>query len=219
MHVRVNAAMSVDGKLSTRRREQLAISGPDDFERVEEVRESVDGILVGVGTVVADDPHLVLERDRQRARRDRGEPPTPARIVADSLARMPPDARILDDAAPTYVLVGERAPTGRVSRLEKVGASVVRAGHSRVDLAEAFERLEADGIEELLVEGGGEIIFSAFDAGLVDELSVYVGSTIVGGSDAPTLADGEGFVRDFPDLRLDDVERIDDGVLLSYSVE
>ncbi|MFT4890515.1 MAG: 2,5-diamino-6-(ribosylamino)-4(3H)-pyrimidinone 5'-phosphate reductase [Halobacteriales archaeon] len=219
MHVRVNAAMSVDGKLSTRRREQLAISGPDDFERVEDLRESVDGILVGVGTVVADDPHLVLERDRQRARRDRGEPPTPARIVADSLARMPPDARILDDAAPTYVLVGERAPNGRVSRLEKLGASVVRAGHARVDLAEAFERLEADGVEEVLVEGGGEIIFSAFDADLVDELSVYVGSTIVGGDDAPTLADGEGFVRDFPDLHLDDVERIDDGVLLSYSVE
>ncbi|HKL28632.1 MAG TPA: 2,5-diamino-6-(ribosylamino)-4(3H)-pyrimidinone 5'-phosphate reductase [Natrialbaceae archaeon] len=218
MHVRVNAAMSADGKLSTRRREQLAISGPEDFERVEDVRESADGILVGVGTVAADDPHLVLDRERQRKRSDRGEPPSPARIVADSLARMPPDARILDDAAPTYVLVGERAPYGRVSRLEKIGASVVRAGHSRVDLVEAFDQLETEGIDHLMIEGGGEIIFSAFEAGLVDELSVYVGSLIVGGRDAPTLADGEGFVSDIPDLDLDEVERIDDGVLLSYSV-
>jgi 2,5-diamino-6-(ribosylamino)-4(3H)-pyrimidinone 5'-phosphate reductase len=218
MHVRVNAATSVDGKLSTRRREQLAISGPDDFDRVEDLRASMDAILVGVGTVVADDPHLVLDRDRQRERQERGESPSPARVVADSRARMPPDARVLDGAAPTYVLVGESAPDGRVSRFETIGASVVTAGGSRVDLGAAFERLEEQGIESLLVEGGGEIIFSLFQADLVDELSVYVGSTIVGGRDAPTLADGEGFVGDFPELRLDDVDRIDDGVLLSYSV-
>jgi 2,5-diamino-6-(ribosylamino)-4(3H)-pyrimidinone 5'-phosphate reductase len=218
MHVRVNAAMSADGKLSTRRREQLAISGPADFERVEGVRESVDGILVGVGTVTADDPHLVLDRDRQRNRRDRGESPSPARIVADSKARTPPDARILDAAAPTYVLVSDQAPEDRTVRLAEAGASVVRAGHSRVNLADAFEKLEGEDIERLMIEGGGEIIFSAFEVGLVDQLSVYVGSLIVGGRDAPTLADGEGFVSDFPDLHLDDIERIDDGVLLSYSV-
>ncbi|MFW5903820.1 MAG: 2,5-diamino-6-(ribosylamino)-4(3H)-pyrimidinone 5'-phosphate reductase [Halolamina sp.] len=218
MHVRVNAAMSADGKLSTRRREQLAISGPEDFERVEDVRESVDGILVGAGTVAADDPHLVLDRDRQRKRQGRGEPSTPARIVADSRARTPPDARILDDVAPTYVLVGDRAPEDRTSRLKEAGASVVRTAHPRVDLAAAFEQLEAEGIDRLMIEGGGEIIFSAFEADLVDELSVYVGSLIVGGRDAPTLADGEGFVSEFPDLHLDDVELIDDGVLLSYSV-
>jgi len=219
MYVRVNAAMSADGKLSTHRRERLEISGPDDFERVERLRTSVDGILVGVGTVVADDPHLVLDRDRQRQRRDRGDEPTPVRIVADSRARMPPDARILDDEARTIVLVGESAPNGRVSRLEAVGATVIRVGGSRVPLGAAVDRLEEVGIDRLLIEGGGEIIFSAFDAGVVDELTVYVGSMIVGGRDAPTLADGDGFVGEFPDLHLDDVERIDDGVLLSYSVE
>jgi 2,5-diamino-6-(ribosylamino)-4(3H)-pyrimidinone 5'-phosphate reductase len=219
MHVRVNAAMSADGKLSTRRREQLAISGPDDFERVEDVRASVDGILVGVGTVLADDPHLVLDGDRQEDRRERGDPPSPARIVADSNASTPPDARVLDDAAPTYVLVGESAPDGRIDRLERAGASIVRAGRSRVALGDALESLEEDGVDRLMIEGGGEIIFSAFEAGLVDELSVYVGSLIVGGRDAPTLADGEGFVSDFPDLHLEELERIDDGVLLTYSIE
>ncbi|MFQ3295278.1 MAG: 2,5-diamino-6-(ribosylamino)-4(3H)-pyrimidinone 5'-phosphate reductase [Halobacteriales archaeon] len=219
MHVRVNAAMSTDGKLSTRRREQLAISGPEDFERVEAIRESVDGILVGVGTVLADDPHLVLEQSRQRNRSKRGEPSTPARIVVDSTARTPKDARILDDEADTYVLTSDRAPDDRIRRLESTGAAVIVAGHSRVTLAAAFEALQVEGISELLVEGGGEIIFSAFEEGLVDELSVYVGSMIVGGRDAPTLADGEGFIEEFPDLDLEAVDRLDEGVLLSYSVE
>ncbi len=70
----------------------------------------------------------------------------------------------------------------------------------------------------MLAEGGGELVFSLFDAGLVDELSVYVGSFVVGGRDAPTLADGEGFVDGFPQLSLVGVERLDDGVLLRYDV-
>jgi 2,5-diamino-6-(ribosylamino)-4(3H)-pyrimidinone 5'-phosphate reductase len=69
-----------------------------------------------------------------------------------------------------------------------------------------------------MVEGGGEIVFSLFDAGLVDRLTLYVGSLLVGGRDAPTLADGEGFVDSFPALSLEGVERVDDGVLLDYAV-
>jgi 2,5-diamino-6-(ribosylamino)-4(3H)-pyrimidinone 5'-phosphate reductase len=69
-----------------------------------------------------------------------------------------------------------------------------------------------------MVEGGGELVFSLFEAGLVDELSVYVGNLVVGGREAPTLADGEGFVDEFPELRLDGVERVDDGVLLEWTV-
>jgi 2,5-diamino-6-(ribosylamino)-4(3H)-pyrimidinone 5'-phosphate reductase len=71
----------------------------------------------------------------------------------------------------------------------------------------------------MMVEGGGELVFSLFDAGLVDELRVYVGSLVVGGREAPTLADGDGFVGEFPALSLEGVERFDDGVALSYAVE
>ncbi|MFC6736019.1 dihydrofolate reductase family protein, partial [Halolamina salina] len=79
-------------------------------------------------------------------------------------------------------------------------------------------RLEAHGLERLLVEGGGELIFSLFAADLVDRLTVYVGSVVIGGRDAPTLADGEGFTDpdSFPELSLTDVERLDDGVVLTY---
>ncbi|WP_363465980.1 2,5-diamino-6-(ribosylamino)-4(3H)-pyrimidinone 5'-phosphate reductase [Halogeometricum borinquense] len=219
MHVVVNAATSADGKLSTRRREQIKISGADDFARVDRVRADSDAVLVGVGTVLADDPHLTVDdADYRDERQSDGREPHPARVVADSRARTPTDARILDDAATTYVLVSESAPADRVSALEKTGETVVTAGDTRVSFPEAFAELEARGIDRLMVEGGGEVIFSLFEDELVDELSVYVGSVVLGGRDAPTLADGDGFVESFPTLDLRDVERIDDGVLLTYDV-
>ena len=220
MRVVVNAAASADGKLSHRGREQVAISGPEDFDRVDRLRAESDAVMVGVGTVLADDPHLTLDDPELVDERVAGDDPAhPARVVADSRGRTPPDARILDDAAATYVLVSEAAPTERVADLQDAGAEVVTAGRDRVDLAAAFDDLADRGIDQIMVEGGGEVIFSLFDAGLVDELTVFVGGMIVGGRDAPTLADGEGFVEDFPSLSLAGVERLDDGVLLRWVPE
>ena len=219
MRVVVNAAMSADGKLSTREREQIEISGPEDFERVDELRADSDAVMVGVGTVVADDPSLnVDDPDLQAQRRERGAPEQPARVVADSRIRTPPNAAILDETADSYLLVSDAAPADFVSQMEEHGATVISAGEDRVDLRAAFAELESEGLDQLMVEGGGELIASLFEEGLVDELSVFVGPTIIGGRDAPTLADGDGFVRDFPDLRLETVERLDGGVLLQYEV-
>jgi len=219
MHVVVNAAMSADGKLSTHDREQVAISGETDFDRVDGLRADSDAVMVGVGTVLADDPSLTVDDpDRIAQRRDRGGPSQPARVVADSRARTPPDAQILDDEAETYLIVGERAATKKVERLESTGATVIAAGHDRVDLSAGLDALESRGIDRLMVEGGGELIFSLFADDLVDELSVFVGPMLIGGRDAPTLADGDGFIEEFPVLDLRDVEQMDGGVLLRWDV-
>ncbi|MBX0284969.1 2,5-diamino-6-(ribosylamino)-4(3H)-pyrimidinone 5'-phosphate reductase [Haloarcula salinisoli] len=220
MHVVVNAAMSADGKLASRRREQLAISGREDFDRVDQLRADSDAVMVGVGTVLADDPSLtVKDADRHSARLDRREPKNPARVVADSRIRTPPDATVLDDDAETYLLTSEAAPTDFIEQMEEAGAYVLAAGEDRVDLTTALAKLEGEGIERLMVEGGGELIFSLFEAGLVDELRVYIGAKVLGGRDAPTLADGDGFVESFPELALESVEQVDDGVLLTWTVE
>ena len=219
MRVVVNAAMSADGKLSTRERRQVDISGPADFERVDELRAESDAVMVGVGTVVADDPSLTVDgEERRERRREAGRTEQPARVVADSRIRTPPDAAVLDDAAESYLLVSETAPTDFVQQMEEEGATVITAGENRVDLPAALEQLESHGVDQLLVEGGGEIIYSLFESDLVDRLSVFVGPVVIGGRDAPTLADGDGFVDEFPALRLAEVRRIDDGVLLVYEV-
>jgi 2,5-diamino-6-(ribosylamino)-4(3H)-pyrimidinone 5'-phosphate reductase len=224
MDVVVNAATSVDGKLASSDRTQVAISGDADFERVAAVRARSDAVVVGVGTVLADDPSLtVTDDDLVAAREDRGDPRQPARVVADSRARTPPESAVLDDCAHTYVLSTANAPADRREALASDTTDVVvvdAADDGNVDVAAGLRELDSRGVSDLLVEGGGELVFSLFDAGLVDELTVYVGSTVIGGRDAPTLVDGDGFRDpDFVDLALRDVERLGDGVLLSYAVE
>ena len=219
MHVVVNAAMSADGKLSSRRREQIAISGEADFARVDRLRAASDAIVVGVGTVLADDPHLtVKDESLTAARRERGESAHPARVVIDSRGRTPLDAAIVDDAATTYVCLSERAPVDRRMDLAD-RAELVTAGEKRVDLPHAFAALQQAGLEQVMVEGGGELIFSLFEVGLVDELRVFVGPKVIGGRDAPTLADGDGFVSNFPTLSLESVERLGEGVLLTWNAQ
>lgn len=217
MRVLVNAATSVDGKLSSREREQIAISGEEDFARVDRLRAEADAIAVGIGTVLADDPSLV-RHDGDHRREVRGEVPPPARVVADSKARLPHDAAILEREPGTYVLASEIAPPTQVEALREAGARVFVTGEQRVDLPAAFDRLEEAGVEHLLVEGGGELLFSLFEADLVDRVSVFVGSIVIGGREAPTLVDGEGFVSDFPVLELESVREVDDGVLTQWSV-
>lgn len=214
MHVVVNAAMSADGKLASRRREQLRISGDTDFARVDRLRAESDAIMVGVGTVLADDPSLTRFDTEYRD----DHTGVPVRIVADSKGRTPADATLFTGDAPTYVLTSEAAPTDRLETFRDAGATVVVAGEERVDLTGALSQLEQMGIETLMVEGGGELIFSLFESGLVDELFVYIGALVIGGRASPTLADGEGFIDDFPELTLSGVERLDDGVILQWQV-
>jgi 2,5-diamino-6-(ribosylamino)-4(3H)-pyrimidinone 5'-phosphate reductase len=220
-HVVVNVAMSADGKISTRERRQVTISGSDDFIRVDHLKAASDAVMVGIGTVLADDPSLTVKSDvLKRERRAQGRDEHPIRVVVDSGARIPLTASVLTKGEGKRVIAVSRgADPVKVTELKK-RAKVVVAGENEVDIAKLLDELGAMGVQHLMVEGGGTLIASLFSAGLVDEIYTFIGNIIIGGRDAPTLADGPGFVTEaeFTRLTLLEVTRMGDGVLLHWKV-
>lgn len=209
MFVQLNCAASVDGKLATRERRQVRISGDEDMERVHGLRARFDAIAVGSGTVLADDPRLTSKSGDD-----------PVRVLVDSRCRTPPGAEALRRGdSQVLVAASGGAPVERVEALEDAGAEVLEVGEGEVDLGLLLEELGSRGIGSLLVEGGGELNFGFFEAGLVDRVSVFTGGRVFGGSDAPTVADGEGFVEaDAPSLELMSSEVLGGGVLSEWRV-
>jgi 2,5-diamino-6-(ribosylamino)-4(3H)-pyrimidinone 5'-phosphate reductase len=214
--------MSADGKLSTRERRQVKISGTQDFSRVDRLKAGCDAVMVGIGTVLADDPSLTVKSDDcRRFRTDRGTDEHPVRIVVDSRARTPPAASILNKGPGKRVIaVSKRADENRVSELRKY-ATILESGETEVDLRQLMEQLGEMGIQRLMVEGGGTLIGGLVSCGLVDEIYTYIGNIVIGGKDAPTLADGPGWVKetDFCRLVLIEAHRMDTGILLHWKVQ
>lgn len=204
--VLVNCAMSADGKLAGPERKQVRISSEEDMVRVKNLRKRYDAILVGVGTVIADDPHLTVKNATYEE--------NPARIVLDSHGRIPPEARVLDDRAPTIIVTNNECTKDWGSNV-----TVIRGGSGRINLTDVLHILAKDlGIENMIVEGGGEVIASFFREKLVDRYSVFVGGLLIGGRTSPTPADGDGWLApEGVKLSLDSAEVLGNGALLTFT--
>ena len=203
----INAAMSVDGKIALSDGKAVRLSNEEDLGRVHRLRAEADAILVGVGTVLMDDPKLTVKAEYAKGR-------NPLRVVLDSDGKTPESAHVLDGTAPTIIVTSEKL-TRSFPRAE-----VLRCGKDEVDLALLLDRLNSRGIKTVLVEGGSTVIWSFLRHRLADELKVFVSSRVLGGHSAPTLAGGLGAtsLEDSIGLRLERTERIGDGILLEYSV-
>lgn len=196
--------MSADGKIAGEDRRQVRISSDEDKARVKALRRKYDSILVGVGTVLSDDPHLTFKN---------GDYDTnPIRIVLDPHGKTPDEAQVLDERAPTVMVTLEGCDR------EWDCEEIIRCGTDRIDLQALMERLAEDiGIENVIVEGGGRTISEFFRAGLVDRYTVFVGGLVIGGSSAPTPCDGDGWVAEGGiQLRFLECEPLGNGALLTF---
>lgn len=180
-------AMTLDGKLASRSGHSQWISGEASRKVVHELRGRVDGILVGIGTALADDPALTA--------RPAG-PRTATRVVLDSHGRLPLDSQLARTAreVPVLVVVSDTAPQDRCAAFIAAGLEVMRLPTSggRIDLPGLLSRLAERRMTNLLVEGGGGVLGDFFDLNLIDEAHVFVAPKVVGGIDAPSPVGGMG---------------------------
>lgn len=217
----INSAMSADGKLSTKEKKQVRISGKLDFERVDELRAHADAIMVGIGTVLSDDPSLTVKSpERREARKAAGKCENPVRIIVDSSARTPLDADIFKKGEGLRIIaVSTSAPAEKIEKLNEK-ALVIKAGTEKVDLPELVRKLKEMEINTIMVEGGATLNWGMLSSGLVDEVYTFVGNLIIGGATAPTFTDGKGFSEaEILKLELISAEKIEDGILLRWKVK
>jgi 2,5-diamino-6-(ribosylamino)-4(3H)-pyrimidinone 5'-phosphate reductase len=209
----LNAAMSLDGKIATFTGDSH-MSSPADLRRVHRLRASVDAIMVGLNTLLVDDPKLTVKFHKSH---------TPTRIIVDANARTPLSSYVVKTARmiPTIIAVTTRAQKKRIDALRDRGVTILVCGGGRlVSLGILLKNLGKLGIERLLLEGGGTLNWSMLADGLVDEISVAITPRILGGADAVSLVEGKGtaLVRDGVKLKLLNTSRHGPDLVVRYKV-
>jgi diaminohydroxyphosphoribosylaminopyrimidine deaminase/5-amino-6-(5-phosphoribosylamino)uracil reductase len=185
----VKSAISLDGKTATKTGDSQWITGSGARAKVHELRDGADAIMVGIGTVVADDPSLTT-------RLAAGKGSDPVRVIIDPLLRLPRSAKVLKRGAGAGVLVvtSGLAPATRAGKLRAAGAEilVVEGEGRRIDMRQLVGILGRRGMTSVMIEGGSEVAASAFEAGVVDKVVYFIAPKIIGGREAPTAVGGVG---------------------------
>ncbi len=210
-YVILNAAMTLDGKIATVAGDSMISCGAD-LDRIHRLRASVDAVMIGVGTVLADNPSLTVRRTRGK---------NPVRVIMDSEARTPLTAKVLDGSVKTIIAVTNRAPKQRVKRLLETGTQVVACGSAKVCLSKLLKKLRVCGVRKILLEGGSTLNWSMLKQGLVDEVRIAIAPRIVGGTAARTLVGGNGFARVSKSVKLElsSMKWVGEDLLLTYLVK
>jgi diaminohydroxyphosphoribosylaminopyrimidine deaminase / 5-amino-6-(5-phosphoribosylamino)uracil reductase len=205
-YVTLKSASSLDGKTATVTGESKWITGEEARHDVHKLRHQHDAILVGVNTVIADDPSLTTRLP--------GGGKNPIRIILDSTLRTPLDARVVRDGeAPTWLITTSKAEKGKVAKMEALGVEVVVLAET-LTIPETLKALAQRGITSLFVEGGAEIHGSFLKAGSFQQLISYMAPKLLGGKNAPSVFGGEGLVHigDAVTLQIKDVSMVGEDI-------
>lgn len=215
-HVTLKAAMTLDGHIATTTGASQWITGAASRERAHRLRQRSDAIMVGIGTVIADNPRLTTRLSDDAAK-------NPLRIVVDSRLRTPVAAAVLASAEPaaTVVATTPSADTAAEAALRAHGAEVLRVpgNTERVDLPMLLQMLGARGVQSILLEGGAHLNHAFWHAGLVDRALFFLAPIVLGGGGTPVFA-GPGVATLGAATRLSEVrvERLGDDILIEGEV-
>lgn len=210
----LKAGMSIDGRIAVLPGQATMITGRQSLQRVHILRDRVDAILVGVGTILADDPSLTTRLPGSRKGRD------PLRVILDSQLQVAPSAKILqqESTSPTWIICSRDADTARRKELETSGAVVKTAPTARkgfLDLTAVLQLLGASAINSLVVEGGSKVHGSFLEAGLVDELLLFVAPKFLGDQGVPLATfSGRQHMADLRPFKIIKTRRYGEDVLL-----
>ena len=199
----LKTAISLDGKIATRTGDSKWITGPQARERVHQIRHQVDAILVGPGTVLADNPRLTT-------RLQGGGGKNPIRVILDGKESLPLSAKVFQNSGSQKVIYvcGKTLSSKRRTALEKKNVEIlaVKEKNGRLNLNDLVIKLGARQVTSLLVEGGAGVNASVLQAGLVDKVILFLAPILIGGKDAPGLIGGEGIKRLQEAYRIQDLQ-------------
>jgi 2,5-diamino-6-(ribosylamino)-4(3H)-pyrimidinone 5'-phosphate reductase len=211
-HVILSAAISLDGNIATKTGDSK-LSSKKDLVRVHKLRANVDAILIGKRTMMIDNPSLTVKYAKGK---------NPIRIILDSKGVIKSNSKIIQTCKkiPTIIAVSEKIPEKNVIRLQKYGLEVIKCGKNKIDLKKLLQILVKRNIKKLLVEGGGATNWSFFKKKLVDEIIVTLTPFIIGGKDAISLIEGDGFnkISHACSLKLKKVSRMKNELVLHYTI-
>jgi len=210
--VTMKFASSLDGKICTASGESQWISGEKSRKFTHYLRDINDAILVGVGTILADNPSLTTRFIEGK---------NPIRVIADSKLRTPLDSKVVNDGEKTIIAVTEGVSNEKIKKFEACGVEIIKCGVERVDLKMLLKKLAEREIISILVEGGGKIHFSMLKSGLVDKIYAFIAPKIIGGAKALTSVEGEGFLKlsEAISLKNIEIERFDEDILIKGYVK
>ena len=210
MHIILSAAISIDGKISTRSNDSK-LSSQEDSTRLHKLRSKVDAILIGKNTMLQDDPLLTV-------RYTKGKNPT--RIILDSKGTISKNSKIIktSDKIPTIIAVSKKITKVNLSKLKKLPVEIIISGENSVNLKLLMKKLSTKKIETILVEGGGTVNWEFIKNNIFDELIITLSPYLIGGNDATSLVEGKGFSKivNSPNLKLKSVKRLKNHLVINY---
>ena len=209
-YVILSAAISIDGKISTRTSDSK-LSSKEDSIRLHKLRSKADAILIGKNTLLQDDPLLTVRHTKGK---------NPIRIILDSKGTIPINSKIIKTSNKilTIVAVSKKISKANLLKLKKLPIEIIVAGENSVNLKLLMKKLSNKKIKTILVEGGGTVNWEFIKNNLFNELIVTLSPFLIGGNDSTSFVEGKGFAKisNSPNLKLKSIKRLKNYVVLNY---